>query len=460
MLHQTSRSATVEQQELPTGHSLLQGQYQIEKQLIAGGFGVTYLARDSLDRQVVLKECFPAGFCHRDGTNVSAHTPRQSKSFRNILRHFLREAQWLARAQHQNIVAVHQVFKENNTAYIAMEFIDGCDLYELRLEQPSRVSPSLLNTITWQALQALGAVHALGILHRDVSPDNFLISPSDKLTLIDFGAACGEDPTEDTALSALLAVKDGYSAHELYQPNTPQRPTSDIYALGATLYFLVTAEAPPNSVIRLKAVTAGEPDPYALLVDGDWPYDRTFLATIDKALSILPGARYQSADEWFAVLPDVPLDFPCAHSSSQSSEAPLPSETVAAEPDDALMYSIADLVSQTNKALRGTPAIQRRHRAPKQEETLDVPEQLVDIFGNPVSDIDSWLDEQDRIARATPSPVPLGPSPQPQRQLRPKTAVTPLADVTDVPLTMSQKLLSFLGWDASQARSERYGDWT
>nr|WP_246149691.1 serine/threonine-protein kinase [Tritonibacter litoralis] len=414
---------------MPFGHSLLQGQYRIERELMAGGFGITYLARDSLDRQMVIKECFPAGFCTREGAKVATHSPYRAKSFKNVLRHFLREAQWLARAQHDNIVAVHQVFKENGTAYIAMDYVSGCDLVTLRERDPGRLDQSLMTWLMEQSLQALSVLHAKGILHRDISPDNFLIDAKDHLTLIDFGSAGGTHGDADTALGAMLSVKDGYSPHEFYQPDMPQRFSSDLYALGATFHFLVTGQPPAHAQARLKAVTAGFDDPCPLLEEGDWPFDPAFLRAIDKAMSILPGMRFQSAGEWAECLPEPEVREEVAgDTSAQAAPTLVPEENApdmpAAEPVAAV---ISDLVASTNRALEQRSA----RRGPKVEEAPKPkkPTQMVDLFGEPIGDVDRWLEAQDQQARGQ---VPTARARTPEPAAKPVN--TPPKTQADTPL--------------------------
>ncbi len=453
MLHQSRQTDTPLQEGLPPGSSLLEGQYHIERVIRAGGFGVTYIARDSLERQVVVKECFPAGFCRRLGTEVAAQSPLQKKSYRNVLRHFLREAQWLERARHQNIVSVHQVFKENSTAYIAMDYVQGCDLHDLRHEQAVRVSPQLVRHIATQMLQALQSLHDKAILHRDIAPDNILIDKLDQVMLIDFGAACSLEDGQDTALSAILSVKDGYSAHELYRPNIAHRPACDIYALGATLYFLVTGETPVSSVKRLDAVTAGAEDPMALLAEGDWPYETAFLETIDKALSILPGARYQSAAEWCASLPE-PLHRPVQTEEPQVHSASAVSATAGIE------SAIADLVS----ASEATVLNPRVHPAAAPVLPVqDAPRQVVDLFGNPISDIDTWLEDQDRLARAKASqPLQQDLSPEVTRsppRLQQSASVQPAASSRPEKRSLLHRVGGlFFGFSRRTTRDD-YGDW-
>lgn len=116
MVHEELDFHEFDDDVLPPGVTLLHGQYMIESYLVRGGFGVTYLARDSLERQVVIKECFPAAISCRVGDEVRPLRSEQTRQYNSILRHFLREARRLARLDHPNIVGVHQVFEENNTA--------------------------------------------------------------------------------------------------------------------------------------------------------------------------------------------------------------------------------------------------------------------------------------------------------------------------------------------------------
>ena len=118
-------------EELPPGTPLLLGQYVIEKFLNSGGFGITYLAKDSLDRTVVIKECFPTAFCGRKNGLVGSRNRAHIQLYKTIVSQFIEEARKLARLSHPNIVGVHQVFEDNNTAYMALDFVEGPDLLEV-----------------------------------------------------------------------------------------------------------------------------------------------------------------------------------------------------------------------------------------------------------------------------------------------------------------------------------------
>lgn len=382
----------IQNDELQPGTSLLHGQYLIEDNLISGGFGITYLALDSLERQVVIKECFPGAICCRAGGQVQARSAERSSQFSSIKRHFLREARRLAKLDHPNIVGVHQVFEENNSAYMALDYVEGDDLLTVLEDYPHRLTPRVVRKLLGTALESISYLHGLGILHRDISPDNFLLDTKGNLTLIDFGAAREHAGKENRALSSLLAVKDGYSPHEFYLADVTQYPSSDLYSLGATFYHLVTGNAPPHSQERLAAIAGNNADPYHPLVLGDWDYDKAFLAAIDQALAVLQKDRIQTSEEWLALL----------------EATPEPVAEPKLELGSDLNRVISRLVQDTNCNLKpGQPAVAdtRPRRLPtRQLAKLSEPERPavpVDIFGNPISDVDAWQKEQDRALKAS-----------------------------------------------------------
>ncbi|MDW3119239.1 MAG: serine/threonine-protein kinase [Roseovarius pacificus] len=378
-----------EDQLLSPGATLLYGQYTIERHLIDGGFGMTYLARDSLDRRVVIKECFPSSICQRVEGEVRPTETDNQEQFQSVIRNFLREALRLAKLEHPNVVGVHQVFQENNTAYIAMEYIQGVDLITVLEREPERLTNRLITKLLHDTLNALDYVHAQWMLHRDISPDNLLLDINDKVTMIDFGAAREEARKSSRALSTLLAVKEGYSPQEFYVQDSIQDMSSDLYSVAATFYHLVTGEAPPESQKRLAALTSDEPDPYVPLADGKWPFDKPFLDAIDRALSLSRGERIRSVEEWLTLLDAKP-----------DTVASIPEiEPDADLPDTRLEAVISSLVADTNRYLTAAvpdTATQAEDTTDESAEQEDEPPQLVDIFGNPIQDLEAWLKDQDR----------------------------------------------------------------
>ncbi|EBA13752.1 serine/threonine-protein kinase [Roseobacter sp. CCS2] len=288
--------------ELKPGTKLMHGQYTIDSFLNAGGFGITYLARDSLDRKVVIKECFPGAFCRRSRYVVQARSRAHQNELKSIVRLFVQEARSLAKLDHPNIVGVHQVFEDNETAYMALDFVTGRDLLDT-IEDPNHgLNPSQIKSILKEILGAVSFIHDQGILHRDISPDNILINKDFHPVLIDFGAAREEATKQSRVLSALRVVKDGYSPQEFYIAGSEQSPSSDLYALGASFYHLINGDVPPNSQARLAAIASGEPDPYQPLAGRFSDYEPEFLAAMDKALAVLPKDRVQSAKDWIAMM--------------------------------------------------------------------------------------------------------------------------------------------------------------
>ncbi len=289
--------------ELKAGTKLLFGQFEILSFLNAGGFGITYVAQDSLQRRVVVKECFPSAFCRRSDTLVTARSRQRQEEFRSIVALFLQEALNLSKLNHPNIVKVHQVFQDNETAYMAMDLIEGPDLLDTVDGTAPRLKPDEIVRALTKMLDALGYVHAQGFLHRDISPDNILMDrATGEPVLIDFGAARKDVTRKSRALSGLRVVKDGYSPQEFYISGSKQAPCSDLYALAATFCHLIAGEAPKTSQERLSAIANREPDPQLPLLGRVKGYPKSFLAAIDKAMSIFPKDRLQSAADWQAML--------------------------------------------------------------------------------------------------------------------------------------------------------------
>ena len=291
-------------QFLPAGTKLLLGQYTIDGYLNCGGFGITYTATDSLLRKVVIKECFPGELAYRTGTSMAARSPKYKDELATIVRHFVEEAHRLANMNHACIVHVHQIFEENDTAYMAMDFIDGPDLLDIVDTNKLRLGPKAVQELTAKMLSAIKHVHDHGMLHRDISPDNILIAPAGDPVLIDFGAAREKTQQKRRALSKLKFVKDGYSPQEFYIAGSEQGPWSDLYSFAASIYHVITGEPPSNGQARLGALAAKKPDPYVPLTSTVTGYPEGFLAAIDTALEVIPENRLQSADEWLARLPE------------------------------------------------------------------------------------------------------------------------------------------------------------
>jgi serine/threonine protein kinase len=284
--------------DLKPGTELLGGHYVIVGFLNSGGFGITYLAKDSLDRTVVIKECFPNALCRRSTSLVRARSRKHQGDFRGFVQSFLAEAKSLSRLVHPNIVGVHQVFEDNDTAYMAIDYIDGRDLHDILGSTDQAFAPDQIVTMLKRMLSAVEFIHQVGILHRDISPDNILVDKTNNPILIDFGAASEEVVRATRVLTGRRVIKEGYSPQEFYLTGAEQSPASDLYSLGATFYHVIAGHPPPESQRRLARVAEGEPDPYVTLAGRFDGFPAGFLQAIDKSVRVMPKDRVQSAGDW------------------------------------------------------------------------------------------------------------------------------------------------------------------
>jgi len=284
------------------GTSLLHGQYRIASFLNSGGFGITYLARDRLRRDIVLKECFVPAFCQRSQTSVLPRSDSSKAHLQKAIRGFLAEAQTLATLSHPNIVRVHQVFEENNTAYMALDYVKGHDLLEIVDEKKATLSPDQIVAIARKMISAMGHIHDQHLLHCDISPDNICIRTDGEPVLIDFGSAREIGPVTGPRETGFSMVKDGYSPHEFYTTNGIRGQWSDVYALGASLYHAISGACPVDCQSRISSVVEGLPDPVKPLAGTLPGYPSGFLASIDNAINLQSSARHQSAQDWLRAI--------------------------------------------------------------------------------------------------------------------------------------------------------------
>lgn len=374
---------------LPIGATLLDGQFIITGHLGAGGFGKTYRAEDTvLGRTIVIKECFPKDFCVRENMNVVPRMEAYAEPFRSTVEMFIREARSLAKLRHPNIVGVHRAFEENRTAYMALELIDGCELFSLLKSRKLRMSPNTVSRILMQLLDAIEKVHDLDLLHRDISPDNIIMEKTGAPVLIDFGAARGDASRRTRAVSSILVVKDGYSPCEFYAAGSEQTPSSDLYALAATFYHLLSGEIPPNSQTRMIEIAGRKPDPCVPLAGRIPGYAPAFLEAIDTAMQIHPSDRLQSAAEWRAMIAKAPAQ-------NAPVEEMLVDEVPVEEARELVMEdtftpefrrSLSKLVAETNEEVRKSLTLPV---SPKPKKTPAI--------AKPVRP--AWIDEFNRESR-------------------------------------------------------------
>ena len=239
--------------QLQTGTSLQNGKYVIIRVLGQGGFGITYEAEQVLlHKKVAVKEFFMKDCCERDSvtSQVSVGTGTQRDLVTKFRGKFIREAQILAEFKHPHIVRVLDVFEENNTAYYVMENLSGGSLSE-RIKEKGRFSESQAEKYICQIADALDYIHARNTTHLDVKPSNILLDEDGNAVLIDFGISKHYDSSGEQTSSTPVGISKGYAPLEQSREGDVSlfKPSTDIYALGATLYYLVSGMVPPEASI-------------------------------------------------------------------------------------------------------------------------------------------------------------------------------------------------------------------
>ncbi len=275
---------------LPPGTSL--GEFEITDLIGEGGFGIVYLAHDHiLQRNVAIKEYMPASLATRaeDGATIHPTSDRTSEAFQKGLFSFINEARLLARFDHPSMVKVFRFWEGNGTAYMAMPFYDGPSLRQILQEQHSPPDEAWLMKIICPLLDALEILHEAQCFHRDIAPDNIIISANSQPVLLDFGAA--RRVLSESSQSLTVILKPGYAPIEQYADVAQMRQGAwtDLYALASVVHCAIHGKPPPTSVTRMIA------DPLQpLATSAAGRYSTQFLLAFDAALSVLPDKRPQS----------------------------------------------------------------------------------------------------------------------------------------------------------------------
>ncbi len=244
--------------QLPLG-TVLQGRYEVGKVLGQGGFGITYIGWDrELETAVAIKEFFPNGTVTRECTqslNVINTTGGAEENLRRSKDRFIKEAQILSKlGDVAQIVHVYNLFEENETAYIVMEYIKGIDLRRYTQMVGGRLGAEQALAILLPVMEALEKVHETGLVHRDISPDNIMLMPDGTAKLLDFGAVrevMDADVNKNLSRSTEAILKHGFAPMEQYQRQGNLGPWTDVYALCATLFYCTTGSVPPDAPNRI-----------------------------------------------------------------------------------------------------------------------------------------------------------------------------------------------------------------
>ncbi len=290
--------------ELKPGDSLQNGKYTIEKIIGQGGFGITYYAKhNELNQYYAIKEFFISGFCVRNTYHNTVNVQNDKVDmYDKYKQRFIEEAQMIAKLNHPHIVRATDVFTENNTAYYVMPFIKGKTLQQL-VETNGKMSYELAVNYIAQIAEALGYIHERNLLHRDIKPDNVMVTPENSVILIDFGSA--REFVQDKTQSHTSILTKGYAPLEQYSNIGKKGAYSDIYSLGAVFYFLVTGQKPLDATERTmeKMKTPKELEP---------AIPEEINRTIVKAMWLKAEGRHQTIQEFMDdllnVQPSEPID--------------------------------------------------------------------------------------------------------------------------------------------------------
>lgn len=282
---------------LSVGTILHDGEYIIGKVLgRPGGFGITYLAWDTrLDLKVAIKEYLPLQIAGRaiNGKSITVHTEEYIEGFKFGLEKFLEEAKILAHFRHSNVVRVMNFFRENGTAYMVMDYLEGQSLGEY-LEKIGRINGPDAVAMFAPVLDGVAHIHSRNFIHRDIKPSNIYLTNEGQLILLDFGSA--RQAFCDRSQSMTTIVTPGFAPWEQYHRKGKQGPWTDVYACAATLYAMVTGQAPTDGTERIIE------DDLASVESIVKDIDKNLAESIRRGLSVNPEERPQTAGEFQKML--------------------------------------------------------------------------------------------------------------------------------------------------------------
>ena len=272
--------------------TILYGKYLVGKVLGQGGFGITYIGWDiPLERKVAIKEYYPSGQVSRSpGTrNLTWYTTEAAEqAHRDGIQMFLKEARKMSKVDGiPGVVRVLDLFQENGTAYIVMEFIEGVTL-KAKLQQTGPLPWEQAREIFLPAIQTMAQVHKAGLVHRDLSPDNIMLLPNGGVKILDLGAA--KDLSINSGASSMQVAKSGFSPLEQYTRRGGSGPWTDVYSMAATIYYTLTGKLPPNAIDRLDKDTLSWENAALLALPPQ------ALKALQKAMAVQAQNRTQSMD--------------------------------------------------------------------------------------------------------------------------------------------------------------------
>ena len=287
----TTCGSRLEHAALPMGLRLKDGFYELERILGQGGFGITYLARHTgLGTKVALKELYPDNLVMRDSSGKVRAQAGMQQEFESLKLRFSREAKTLRELKHKSSTQFISDWEERGTVFIAMEFVDG-ETLEARIARGALLTEREARAVMTPILELLEEVHGKGLLHRDIKPANIILTKNGGVELIDFGSVTKFSANQRTKITSRL-LTPAYAPLEQYGQEVMLTPSTDLYALAATMYEAVTGKAPPNALERANGAMMY----LARLVEPT--ISREFSEVLDKALELRMEDRYSSAKEF------------------------------------------------------------------------------------------------------------------------------------------------------------------
>ncbi|MCR5586485.1 MAG: PASTA domain-containing protein [Lachnospiraceae bacterium] len=278
----------------------LHDRFVMGKVLGEGGFGITYIGWDELlEMPVAIKEYFPTGLATREMTgsltdDIHVFEGKKEETYKNGLKKFIREAKTLSKFNELNgIVSVRDFFTLNNTAYIVMDYINGITIKKYITEN-GKLNSEFVFKLIKPVMHSLEYVHNEAIVHRDISPDNIMISNKGNVKLIDFGAAREVNTDDNKSLTVML--KRGFAPEEQYRSSSNQGPWTDVYALCATIYYMITGVVPVESIARLAEDTFEPISQMGIEIDPEKE------KALMKGLEVLAKNRYKSMKELYKAI--------------------------------------------------------------------------------------------------------------------------------------------------------------
>ncbi len=384
---------------LPRGARL--AEFEVERVVGHGGFSIVYLAFDhTLHRRVALKEYLPGALAHRDATmTIVPHSVQHRATFDAGMKSFINEARLLAQFDHPAFVRVYRFWEANGTAYMAMAFYEGLTLREM-IDRGWRPAQAELEALLGPLLDAVELLHRRQCFHRDIAPDNVIVQQDGRPVLLDFGAARRIVGEMTQALTAVLKV--GYAPIEQYSDDGTQvqGPWTDVYALAAVLYGVVTGKGPMPSVSRALRDTLV---PLAQVAPPG--YDARFLRGVDAGLAMRPQDRPQSIAAFREA-----LGLPAAHASAETTVR-------VAQGDDGqvtrrLYGGSAPVAADDSNAPTAVPAARAPPPVPASGQPATPPQRVVPTAPTPAvapPSVPVPTPPAAPVAKAPPAPVAKAP---------------------------------------------------